>query len=238
MSDPRLQLAKPPEGEAPPRKLGIIAWFAENPVAANLLMAVFLIGGFLQATSLSAQLFPTIDPGIVTVTTAYPGATPTEVEEGITRRVEEAVIGIDGVDRVVSTASENVGVVTAELKDGVDALKVRNDIETAVDRLAEFPPLDAENPDIVVAETVSEVISLVVSSELDEATLRRGASLFEQELLALPSVSLVSMLGTRDYEIAIEVSEEALRQFDLTMTDVANAIRGSSLNLSSGELKT
>ncbi len=238
MSDPRLQLAKPPEAEAPQRKLGIIAWFAENPVAANLLMAVFLIGGFLQATSLSAQLFPTIDPGIVTITTAYPGATPTEVEEGITRRVEEAVIGIDGVDRVVSTASENVGVVTAELKDGVDALKVRNDIETAVDRLAEFPPLDAENPDIVVAETVSEVISLVVSSELDEATLRRGAALFEQELLALPSVSLVSMLGTRDYEIAIEVSEEALRQFDLTMTDVANAIRGSSLNLSSGELKT
>ncbi len=236
MKDARLQPAGPATvGE---NDRGLIAWFSRNPVAANLLMAVFLLGGLVQATGLSAQLFPTVDPGIVTITTAYPGATPTEVEEGITRRVEEAIIGIDGVDRVTSRAGENVGLVSAELKDGVDALKVRNDIETAIDRLVEFPPQDAENPDIVVADTVSDVISLVVSSELDEMTLRRGAELFEQELLALPSVSLVSMLGTRDYEIAIEVPQETLRQYDLTMSEIAKAIRGSSLNLSSGELKT
>jgi multidrug efflux pump subunit AcrB len=201
-------------------------------------MTVLLLGGLIQAFGMSAQVFPTIDPGIVTITTAYPGATPTEVEDGITRRVEEAIIGIDGVDRVTSTASENVGVVTAELKDSVDAAKVRNDIETAVDRLADFPSLDAENPDVVVAKTVSDVISMVVSSELSERELRRGAELLEQELLALPSVSLVSMLGTRDYEIAIEVREETLRQFDLTIDEVASAIRRSSLNLSSGELRT
>lgn len=216
----------------------MIAWFAENPVAANLLMTVLLLGGLVQAFGMSAQVFPTIEPGIVTVTTAYPGATPSEVEDGITRRVEEAIIGIDGVDRVTSTASENVGVVTAELKDSVDAAKVRNDIETAVDRLADFPPLDAENPDVVVAKTVSDVISMVVSSELSERELRRGAELLEQELLALPAVSLVSMLGTRDYEIAIDVREETLRQFDLTIDEVASAIRRSSLNLSSGELRT
>ena len=122
MSDARLSLARPPADDGGKRS-GLVAWFAENPVAANLLMALFLIGGYIQATGLSGQLFPTIDPGIVTVTTPYPGATPTEVEEGITRRVEEAIIGIDGIERVASTASENVGVVTAELKDGVDALK-------------------------------------------------------------------------------------------------------------------
>lgn len=236
MSDSRLSIARPP-GQGG-RASGLINWFAENPVAANLLMAFFLIGGFIQASGLSAQLFPTIDPGIVTVTTPYPGATPTEVEEGITRRIEEAIIGIDGVDRVLSRAGENVGVVTVELKDGVDALKVRNDIETAVDRLAEFPPRDAEKPNIVVADTVTDVISFVVSSDEDEMSLRRAAELFEQELLALPSVSLVSMLGTRDYEIAIEVSEEDLRRYDLTISEVADAIRRSSLNLSSGELRT
>jgi multidrug efflux pump subunit AcrB len=222
----------------PQRGRGLVAWFAENSVAANLLMTILLLGGMVQAMGLSAQLFPTIDPGIITVSTAYPGATPSEVEDGITRRVEEAVIGIEGIDRVSSSARENIGVVTAELKDGVDALKVRNDVETAVARLAEFPPEDAEEPDIVVAETVSEVISLVVSSDRGEADLRRGAELLEQELLALPSVSLVSLMGTRDYEIAIEVREESLRRYDLTISEVANAIRRSSLNLSSGEIRT
>jgi multidrug efflux pump subunit AcrB len=220
------------------RTSGVVAWFAANPVAANLLMAVFLVGGLVQGFGLSAQLFPTINPGVVTITTAYPGATPSEVADGITRRVEEAVIGIDGVDRVLSSARENVGTVTVELKDGVNALTVRNDLETAVDRLADFPPVDAEQPDIVVAQTVSDVISLVVSSELSEAELRRGAELLEQELLALPSVSMVSMLGTRAYEISIEIREETLRRFDLTISEVANAIRRSSLNLASGELRT
>jgi multidrug efflux pump subunit AcrB len=236
MKGPEMRLAPP--GPPAGGHSGLVAWFAENPVAANLLMAVFLLGGLVQAFGMSAQVFPTIDPGIITITTAYPGATPSEVEDGITRRVEEAILGIDGIDRVVSTASENVGVVTAELKDSADAARVRNDIETAVDRLADFPPLDAENPDVVVAKTVSDVISMVVSSELGEVELRRGAELLEQELLALSSVSMVSMLGIRDYEIAIEVSEETLRQFDLTIDEVATAIRRSSLNLSSGELRT
>ena len=217
---------------------GVIAFFASNPVAANLLMVVLLVGGLIQAFGLSAQLFPTVDPGIVNVTVAYPGATSSEVEEGITRRVEEALLGIDGVDRVLSTASENVGVVTAELKDGADDEKVRSDIETAVMRLSEFPPQDAEEPDIVLAQNLSDVITLVVSSELGEVSLRRGGEWLEEQLLQLPTVSMVSLMGVRDFEIAIEVSEFTLRRYDLSMSEIADAIRESSLNLSSGELRT
>ena len=232
-----LSLAKPGQ-PARTAQRGVIAMFANNPVAANLLMAIFLVGGLVQALGLSAQLFPTLDPGVVTVTVAYPGATPAEVEEGITRRVEQALLGIDGVERVLANASENVGVVSAELKDGVDNEKVRSDIETAVERLADFPPRDAEEPDIDLAQTVSDVITLVVSSEFSEMDLRRGGEWLEQQLLALPSVSMVSLMGVRDYEIAIEISEAALRQFDLSMNQVAEAVRASSLNLSSGELRT
>ena len=217
---------------------GVVAAFSYNPVAGNLVMAVLLVGGLLSALGMTAQIFPTLDPGIVSITVPYPGATPSEVEEGITRRVEEATLGIDGVERVVSTASENMGVVQVELKDRVDEIKVRNDIETAVDRIADFPPLDAEEVDIVVAETISDVITLVVASERGERSLREAAEWLEQELLALPEVSLVELLGTRDYEIAIEVREEALRRHDLSMTQVAAAVRASSLNLSSGEIRT
>ena len=222
----------------PRQHRGIVAAFSYNPVAANLVMAVMLIGGLISAFGLTAQIFPTLDPGIISITVPYPGATPSEVEEGITRRVEEATLGIDGVERVSSTASENMGVVRVELKDRVDEIKVRNDIETAVDRIADFPPLDAEEVDIVVAETISDVITLVVASERGERALREAAEWLEQELLALPEVTLIELLGARDYEIAIEVREEALRRHDLSMSQVAAAVRASSLNLSSGEIRT
>ena len=169
-----LQLAGGRKGLTGSRDRGLLAFFANNPVAANLLMAVLLFGGLLQAMGLSAQLFPTVDPGIVNVTVAYPGATPSEVEEGITRRVEEALLGIEGVDRVTSTAAENVGVVTAELKDGADADKARNDVETAVERLADFPPREAEEPNIALASTVSDVMTLSVASDRERRTCGRA----------------------------------------------------------------
>ncbi len=237
MSEKPVSLAESGRGGRAPQR-GVIAMFANNPVAANLLMAIFLVGGLAQALGLSAQLFPTVDPGIVTVTVAYPGATPAEIEDGITRRVEEAVVGVDGVDRVLSKASENVGVINAELKDGVDGEKVRSDIETAVERLADFPPLDAEEPEVELAQTVSDVMTLVVSSRYGEMALRRGGEWLQERLLALPSISMVSLMGVRDYEIAIEVSESALRRYDLSMSQVADAVRASSLNLASGELRT
>ena len=217
---------------------GLIAYFAKNPVAGNLLMVILLVGGLLAALGLTAQVFPTIDPGTVTISVPYPGATPTEVEEGITRRVEEAVFGIDGVDRVISRASENLGSVTLELKDFVDADKVRDDAEAAVQQLIDFPPEDAEQPKIVRAQTLSDVLTIVVSSEMGERQLRLGAEMIEEELLALPGVSLVTLLGAKDYEIAIEITEDSLRRYDLTMSEVANTIRRSSINLSSGQIRS
>ena len=217
---------------------GLIAYFAKNPVAANLLMIILLVGGLLSVLGLTAQVFPTLDTGTVSISVAYPGATPTEVEEGITRRVEEAVFGIDGDDRVISRASENLGSVTLELKDFVDADKVRDDAEAAVQQLIDFPPEDAEQPKVVRADTLSDVLTIVVSSEMGERELRRGAELVEQELLALPGVSLVSLIGAKDYEIAIEISEDTLRRYDLTMSQVASTIRRSSINLSSGQIQT
>lgn len=217
---------------------GLIRYFAENLVAANLIMFVLMAGGLLSVLNLTAQVFPTIDAGQISVSVAYPGATPSEVEESITRRVEEAVLGIEGVDRVTSRASENLGSITISLKDFVNATEVRNDIESAIDQLSAFPPEEAEQPNIVAAQTTSDVITIVVSSEIPELELRKRTEALEASLLALPSITMTQLLGARDYEISIEVSESALRQFDLAMSDIASAIRQSSVNLSSGELKT
>lgn len=216
----------------------LVTFFANNPVAANLLMVVLLLGGFLAARGLTSQVFPDIDPGIITVSIPYPGATPSEVEESITRRVDEAVRGIDGIDRVVSKASEGYGRITVELKDFVDSNEIKDDIQSAVDSLADFPPIDAEEPEVVIAETLQEVMTLAVRSRGDEFHLDRAARDLEQELLTLPQVSLVSIEGQRGYEITVEVSEEKLRQYQTSIEEVAQAIARSSLNLSSGEIRT
>ena len=217
---------------------GVIAYFAKNSVAANLIMALMLIGGLIAGIALNAQVFPTLNPGIITVTVPYPGATPSEVEEAITRRVEEAVLGIEGIDEVRSSAAENFGRVTIELKDSVDDKEVKDDVEAAVERIADFPPENAEQPEIERAETVSDVMTLVVTSSQGDMGLRNAAEYVADQLLTLPKVTLVSLMGAKDLEIAVEVDEQALRQFDLTINQVGQAIRSSSINLSAGELRT
>ena len=223
---------------ARPEVSGVLGFFASNSVAANLLMVLFLVGGLIAGLQLRSELFPTIDRNIIRITVAYPGATPSEVEEGITRRVEEAVSGIDGVERVRSTASENNGVINLELRDFADDEAVRDDVENAMDRITRFPPADAEQPEVESVETVSGVMTLVVTSEGTETDVKRGAELLKDALLTLEEVSLVSLDGVRGYEIAIEVGFQELDQYGLTLGQVAAAIRANSLNLSSGELRT
>ena len=217
---------------------GLISWFIRNPVAANLLMVVLLVGGALSAVNLQRQVFPTISPGTVVVTVPYPGATPAEVEEGITRRVEEAVLGIDGVKRVTSTASENVGRIVVETNDFADVDIVKDDIESAVDRLSQFPPQNAEKPVVLAPKPTGGVVTLAVVGDVGSMALRRAAEGIERDLLSQPGVTLVSLEGDRDLEISIEVSEQTLRRYDLTFADVANGVRRSSLDLAGGSIAT
>ena len=223
-------------GRADETGRGLIAWFIANPVAANLLMVVLLVGGALSAYNLRSQVFPTISPGTVIVTVPYPGATPAEVEEGVTRRVEEAVLGIDGVKRVTSNASENVGIVTIETSDFADREVVKDDVESAVDRLSDFPPANAEKPVIVAPKPTGGVVTLAVVGDVGEAALRRAAEEIERDLLSQRGVSLVSLEGARDYEISIEISEATLRRYGLSLSEVADAVRRSSLDLAGGSI--
>ncbi len=215
---------------------GLINWFIANPVAANLLMIVLLVGGALSAYNLRSQVFPTISPGTVIVTVPFPGATPAEVEEGITRRVEEAVLGIDGVKRVTSNASENVGIVTIETNDFADRDVVKDDVESAVDRLSDFPPENAEKPIVVAPKPTGGVVTLAIVGDVGEAALRRAAEEIERDLLSQRGVSLVQLEGARDYEISIEISEATLRRYGLSFNEVASAVRRSSLDLAGGSI--
>ncbi len=220
------------------RPSGVIAWFAQNSVAANLLMFAMLVGGVAVMTQTKAEILPEIDPRTISITVEYPGSTPAEIEDAIIRRVEDAVLGLEGIDRVSSVASEGVGSVNLELSDFADAQSVKEDAQSAIEQLADFPPEDANEPRVVVAKTVSSVMRLVIAGNVGEAQLKQTAERLRRDLLAADGISMVTLQGARDYEIAIEVSEDSLRAYGLRIDEVAAAVRASSVNLSLGTVRT
>ena len=237
MTDQQVMGSAPAPGLKPDYK-GFLGFMVTNSVSANLLMLLFLGMGFYSFFSLSSEIFPEVDPRTITISVPYPGATPSEVLESVTQRVDEAVSGIDGIKKITSKASEGVGRITLELKDFINDEKVLDDVKSAVDQIAEFPPDDAEEPEVVKNESVGDVMTFVVQGNVSEAELNQGAQSLIDQLLALQTVSLVQLEGVRDYEITIEVSEYKLREYGLSIEQVASAVRRSSVNLSSGEIQT
>ena len=218
---------------------GPIACFAGNPIAANLLLAFLIVGGLLAGANLPIQSFPELDLRAVTVSVRAPGTSPREIEEDIVRRIENSVIGLPGVARVVATANEGLAQLSIEVATFANASDVLDDVQNAVNQIENFPPVTAEQPEIQFDRVEIEVLTLAVSSPTaTENEIRSAAEELRDGLLELPSVSQVSLIGTRDREIAIEVSEEDLRRNSLSINRISEAVRRASLNLTFGELRT
>ncbi len=216
---------------------GIIDWFAGNHVAANLLMAFLLLAGLMAALSIKQEVFPQIDLDIVTVQVPYLGASPAEVEEAICIRVEEAIQGIDGIKKITATAVENSGTVMAEIEIEADPEQVLDDIKQAVDRIITFPT-ETEKPVIQLLESQEQAIDVVLYGDVGEKALKATAERVRDDLLALPGITQIKVVGTRPYEISIEVSEAALQRYGLTFAQVTHAVRAGSLDLPGGSVKT
>jgi multidrug efflux pump subunit AcrB len=215
----------------------IIDWFVHNSVTANLLFVLLVVGGLVALPTIKLEVFPESNQGRVTVSVEYLGAAPQEVEEGICRRIEEQIQGITGIERVTSVASEGMGVVTAEILAGENARSVLDDIKARVDAIDTFPE-ESERPHVSEVIIRRAVVDVAVSGPVDERTLREIASQVRDDILALPGITVADLVSVRDYEISIEVSEQALRRHRLTFDDVATAVRRSSLDLPGGSLKT
>ena len=216
---------------------GPIGWMARNSVAANLLMFVLLVGGFMLSMQVKQEVFPEFELDMVTVSVPYPGASPAEVEQGIILAVEEEVRGIDGVKEVRSTASESMGMTTIELLKGANSQKASQDIKNAIDRITTFPE-DSEEPQVSVLTIRHEVMSLILSGDQDEMVLRETAEQIRDRLLQDPDITLVELGAVRPLEISIEISQETLRTYDLTLDEVASIVRSSAVEVPGGGIKT
>ena len=216
----------------------LIAWFARNSVAANLLM-VFIIAWGLSAlfTRIPLEVFPSFELDSVNINVPFRGASPSEVEEGVTIKVEEAIQDIEGIKQMTSTSSEGLSNVFVQVANGYEARDIQELIEQRVNAITNFSD-EVETPSITVPQANREVISVVVAAAMPEKELRIIASRVRDELEALPNVSAVSVTGARDYELAIEISQSALDRYDLTLASVAQSISSSSIDLAAGAITT
>ena len=225
-----------PEQEGPELK-GVLAWFANNSVAANLVMLIILVGGVVTSFNIRQEVFPEFSPDLITVTVPYLGAAPEEAEAGVCTRIEEQVQALETVKTLTSTAVEGQCVVSIELLDGANVRETLDDVKNRVDAIETFPE-ETEKPLIQEVIVKRQVISIAVAGDTDERSLKRQAEIVRDEVSNIPGITQVELAAARPYEISIEVSEDDLRRYGLTFDHVARAVRSSSLDLPGGSLRT
>ncbi len=218
-------------------KPGPILWAASHPVAANLMMLIFLLGGLFAFFKTTKEVFPAFAFDSVTVQMSYPGASPAEVEQGIVLSVEDAIRNIEGIGEVLATAREGSGSVVAEILDLDEKMRVLQDVKTAVDQITTFP-VDAEDLSVFINKEREEVLNIIISGDVDERVLRSAAEQARDLLDQNSDIGPVELSGARDYEIHIEVSQENLRRYKLSLSDISNVIRKTALELGGGSLDT
>ena len=216
---------------------GIIAWFAANPVAANLLMILIIVGGLLTVGNIRKEMQPALELNMIQVRVPYLGAAPQEVEEGVVLKIEDAIQDLVGIKKVRGNAFEGAGQVTIEVYPDANLEQLLSDIKTRIDAISTFPAL-TEKPIIYKQEMMMPVIMVALHGDLDDFARKALGNEIRDDLLRMPQVNSVIFHGDRAYEISIEVSETTLRQYGLTMSEISQAIRNSAVDLPGGTIKS
>jgi multidrug efflux pump subunit AcrB len=243
-------------------KLG--KWSIKNNVSVNLIMVFIILAGIFTVMNMRRELFPQFSLDMIVVSVLYPGSSPEEVEEGICIKIEERIESIEGIDRIISTAREGNGEVLAELETGADVQKILDEIKAEVDRIDTFPD-EAEEPIVMEIIRQDPTISVAIFGEVSETRLRQVAEGIRDDLLDAKfvstskkggfqglvasilkpfkfkqpdSITQIDLVGVRDYEIAVEVSEENLRRYGISFDQVVSAVRSGSIDLPGGKIKT
>jgi multidrug efflux pump subunit AcrB len=225
-----------PHSSSEAKQTGLIAYFANNSVAANLMMVFIIIMGIVSYFTIQRQMFPNIEINYINIYANYPGASPQEIEESILIKVEEAVKDVSEIKKSWARAFRNSGRVTLEIETSADLTDVLDKIKLKVDSIASFPA--AMEPIVIEQiEFKQEVMEMSLVGDLPLSELKPIAKQIEKELLQLDNISLVE-LGDPDDEIAIEVQPLMLRKLGVTIEDIAAAVQRYSANISAGQLRT
>jgi len=215
---------------------GIIAWFARNSIAANLLMVFILVGGFLTIQTIDKQMFPQVKINWISFAAPYPGAAPQEVEEGITIKIEEALKTVQGLKRVITYSNRNYSNGWVEVELDYDPQIVLEEVKSAIDSISSFPD-GMERIKVEREKFRQEVMYISLYGDLTNAELKELGRKVHHEIQQLPNVTISEFYSGLSYEISVEISKDKLREYGLSFNDVANAVRSSSRNMSAGQIR-
>jgi multidrug efflux pump subunit AcrB len=215
---------------------GIIAWFARNSVAANLLMIFILVAGLLTIQTINKQMFPQVKINWISYMAPYPGAAPQEVEEGITIKIEEALDTVQGLKRVITYSNRNFSNGWFEVELDYDPQVVLEEVKSAIDSISSFPD-GMERIKVEREKFRQEVLYLSLYGDLSNVELKELGRKIHNEIQQLPAVNISDLFSGLDYEISIEVSKDKLREYGLSFNDIANAVRSYSRNMSAGQIR-
>lgn len=216
---------------------GLVAYFVKYPILANILIALTVIGGVVSFLNTKMSFFPTAKDRVINITVAYPGASPEEMEEGVTTKIEEALKSTAGIDELTSTSSENVASISILTLDNYDIDEIYTEVKNAVDGISSFPA-GAEKPIIFKQRQRSTAQWLGLTGDVSLKTLKEYAESIEDDLLATGVISQVNISGFPPLEVSIEVSEQTLRRYNLTFDQVVNAVRLNNRDISAGSIKS
>ena len=216
---------------------GLIAWFARNHVAANLLLVFVCVLGFYAISILKKETFPTFALDMIEIGVPYPGAGPEEVEKGILIKIEESLTAIQGIEELRAIAQEGYGRVYVSVDQTYELSEVTDQVKLAIDRIVTFP-VDAERPYITQREQKVQALMVAVSGDLDEFSMANLVTQIREEIVALPEVTFAEIQGRKDFEISVEISEQRLREYGLTLSQVASEISRWSIDLPGGSIRT
>lgn len=212
-------------------------WSVEHRVSVNLIMVFLIVAGLFTVMNMKRELFPQFSLDMIHIGVPYPGASPEEVEEGICIKIEEQLKSLEDVKTIYSSALEGYGSVTIELIPGTDITEKLDEIRKEIDLIDSFPE-QAEDPVVVDIKNNEPAIYLAVYGDVDERVLRQTAEKIRDDLVETDAISLASLIGVREYEISIELSEESLRRFNLSFDQVVAVVKAGSLELPGGKIKT
>ena len=216
---------------------GLIAWFTRNPVAPNLIMILVFFAGALSLSNISKEMFPRTELRMVSVLAPYPGAAPVEVEKGVILPMESALEGLQGIKKITSEAKRDMASIRLEIEPNEDINEVMTQIENRIDGITNLPD-DLEKPTVQRVQMNLWALGVSVYGEMTERQKKLVGDEVYDELLALPPVKEVQLWGAGQYEISIEVREDRLKELNLTLNEVADAVRASSLDLPAGMIRT
>jgi multidrug efflux pump subunit AcrB len=215
----------------------IIGWFVLNPVASNLLMVVLIFAGILSLSTLREEEFPAFDIGLIAITVPYLGAAPEDAERGVCMRIEETLEGTDGIFKLTSRAREGACTVLVEITAGFDDQQVTNEVKTLIDSISTFPA-ETERPVISYITITNFILDIAIFGDTSEKILKELGLSMRDDLVALNGISQAEVLYTKPDMISIEIPEQTLREYNITLDHVANAVSRSSFDLPSGALRT